>query len=69
MEAELSMVQQEYPDGLPAGAYWVQARLGGGAPAHEAILRAHERRLEDWTRPGRGRDTKDTDDGAGENRL
>jgi 1-acyl-sn-glycerol-3-phosphate acyltransferase len=69
MEAELSMVQQEYPDGLPAGAYWVPARLGGGAPAHEAILRAHERRLEDWNRPGRGRDTKDTDDGAGENRL
>jgi len=48
MERELAAVQREYPDGLPAGAHWVPARLGGGAPAHEEVLRLHERRLRDW---------------------
>jgi len=50
MEAVLADVQREYPDGLPAGAVWVPARLGGGAPPHEDVLRAHERRLRDWDR-------------------
>jgi 1-acyl-sn-glycerol-3-phosphate acyltransferase len=50
MEVELADVQREYPDGLPAGAAWVPARLGGGAPPHEDVLRAHERRLRDWDR-------------------
>jgi len=55
MEEELAEIQLAYPDGLPAGAHWVPARLGGGAPAHEETLRTHVRRLEDWNRPGRGR--------------
>lgn len=32
-EVLLHRVQERYPDGAPAGAWWVPARLGGGAPA------------------------------------
>jgi 1-acyl-sn-glycerol-3-phosphate acyltransferase len=28
-------IQERYPDGTPAGAWWVPARLGGGAPSPE----------------------------------
>jgi 1-acyl-sn-glycerol-3-phosphate acyltransferase len=41
-------VQRGYPDGTPEGAWWVPARLGGSAPPHEEVLRAHEDRF----RPG-----------------
>ncbi len=50
MEQELAEVQRSYPDGLPAGAHWVPARLGGSAPAHDDVLRVHEERLQDWNR-------------------
>jgi len=50
MERELADVQQDYPDGLPAGAHWVPARLGGSAPAHAAVLREHEERMKGWDR-------------------
>jgi 1-acyl-sn-glycerol-3-phosphate acyltransferase len=50
MEHELADVQRNYPDGLPAGAHWVPARLGGSAPVHEAVLREHEERMKDWNR-------------------
>ena len=50
MERALAEVQQSYPDGLPAGAHWVPARLGGGAPPHESVLREHEERMRDWNR-------------------
>jgi 1-acyl-sn-glycerol-3-phosphate acyltransferase len=33
MARRLDEVQRTYPDGTPAGAWWVPARLGGGAPA------------------------------------
>lgn len=52
MQRELDDVQQSYPDGLPAGAHWVPARLGGGAPAHDAVLKEHEERMRDWNRGG-----------------
>ena len=29
----LDRLQRSYPDGMPEGAWWVPARLGGGAPA------------------------------------
>jgi len=48
MERELADVQRAYPDGMPAGAHWVPARLGGGAPEHGAVLRVHEQRLRGW---------------------
>ncbi len=32
MRAALHEVQEGYPDGAPSGAWWVPARLGGGAP-------------------------------------
>jgi 1-acyl-sn-glycerol-3-phosphate acyltransferase len=35
MQQLLERVWHEYPDGAPAGAWWVPARLGGGAPAPE----------------------------------
>ena len=50
MEEELGDVQRTYRDGLPAGAHWVPARLGGGAPSHPDVLAEHERRLRDWNR-------------------
>jgi 1-acyl-sn-glycerol-3-phosphate acyltransferase len=62
IEAHLAEVQQQYPDGLPAGAPWVPARLGGGAPPHSVVLRAHQRRLEDWDRGEDGQ----SDAGTGE---
>jgi 1-acyl-sn-glycerol-3-phosphate acyltransferase len=52
MERELDDVQRSYPDGLPAGAHWVPARLGGGAPVHDAVLKEHEERMRDWNRGG-----------------
>jgi 1-acyl-sn-glycerol-3-phosphate acyltransferase len=52
MERELEAVQHSYPDGLPAGAHWVPARLGGGAPAHDAVLKEHEERMRDWNGGG-----------------
>lgn len=33
MTAMLHEVQEHYPDGAPPGAWWVPARLSGGAPA------------------------------------
>lgn len=50
MERELDAVQRSYPDGLPAGAHWVPARLGGAAPLHASVLRDHEDRMRDWNR-------------------
>ncbi len=40
----LDRVQREYADGTPAGAWWVPARLGGGAPPHEEVLARRARR-------------------------
>lgn len=40
----LHRVQDRYPDGAPAGAWWVPARLGGGAPAPPADQVAVRRR-------------------------
>jgi hypothetical protein len=51
MEEQLAAVQQDYPGGLPAGAPWVPARLGGSAPAHADVLREHEARMRDWNGP------------------
>jgi 1-acyl-sn-glycerol-3-phosphate acyltransferase len=48
MAAMLTEEQQRYPDGLPAGAPWVPARLGGGAPSHAAVLAEHEARTGRW---------------------
>lgn len=48
----LDEVQRSYPDGTPDGAWWVPARLGGGAPQPEeadAFLRALAER---WQRTG-----------------
>jgi 1-acyl-sn-glycerol-3-phosphate acyltransferase len=61
--------QQAYPDGMPAGARWVPARLGGGAPAHDEVLRAHLERERGWDEqdgsgsPGRERGWDEQDDG------
>lgn len=44
LQALVDEVQRSYPDGTPAGAWWVPARLGGGAPPHHEVLRAHRER-------------------------
>jgi 1-acyl-sn-glycerol-3-phosphate acyltransferase len=48
MASVLEEVQRTYPDGLPAGADWVPARLGGSARPHDAVLAEHARRVRDW---------------------
>ena len=48
VQAGLDEVQATYPDGLPAGAAWVPARLGGGARPHAEVLAAHEARVRAW---------------------
>jgi 1-acyl-sn-glycerol-3-phosphate acyltransferase len=48
METMLDEVQHSYPDGVPAGAPWVPARLGGGAPAHDEVLAQHRARVREW---------------------
>lgn len=48
MEEALTDVQHAYPDGLPAGAPWVPARLGGAARPHAEILAEHEARVRAW---------------------
>jgi hypothetical protein len=53
MQLLLDEVQRGYEDGTPAGAWWVPARLGGGAPPHEEVLRAHLERTSSWEDPNR----------------
>jgi 1-acyl-sn-glycerol-3-phosphate acyltransferase len=61
MQVMLDEVQQSYPDGAPAGAAWVPARLGGGAPAHAQVLAEHEALIREWgERLGR----EDPEDGS-----
>jgi 1-acyl-sn-glycerol-3-phosphate acyltransferase len=48
MEVLLDEVQRGYEDGTPEGAWWVPARLGGSAPAHDEVLRAHLDRTSAW---------------------
>jgi 1-acyl-sn-glycerol-3-phosphate acyltransferase len=48
MERLLDEVQRDYEDGTPAGAWWVPAKLGGGAPSHHEVLRAHLDRTSSW---------------------
>jgi 1-acyl-sn-glycerol-3-phosphate acyltransferase len=48
MTVALHEVQEHYPDGTPAGADWVPARLGGAAPSHEEVVRDHEQRTSGW---------------------
>ncbi len=54
MTALLHHVQETYPDGAPAGAPWVPARLGGGAPPHDEALAAIEARRRRWEGPADG---------------
>jgi 1-acyl-sn-glycerol-3-phosphate acyltransferase len=48
MQVMLDEVQRSYPDGMPAGAAWVPARLGGGAPGHAEVLAEHLTRIREW---------------------
>ncbi len=53
MTRDLYAVQEQYPH--PAGAYWVPARLGGGAPTPEEARRRDEAELADRARRHAGR--------------
>lgn len=48
LQSTLDDVQRSYPDGTPEGAWWVPARLGGGAPPHDRVLAEYRRRGRDW---------------------
>lgn len=43
MATMLDDVILSYPDGQPAGAWWVPERLGGAAPGHDSVARDHAR--------------------------
>jgi 1-acyl-sn-glycerol-3-phosphate acyltransferase len=51
MAVLLDEVQRVYPDGTPAGAWWVPARLGGGAASAEEADAFLRRLAERWHRP------------------
>lgn len=51
MQALLDDAQAAYPDGAPAGAWWVPARLGGGAMTAAEASAHHERLRATWKRP------------------
>jgi 1-acyl-sn-glycerol-3-phosphate acyltransferase len=51
MTVLLDDVQRSYPDGTPTGARWLPARLGGSAPPHDEVLRAHEARFRGGSHP------------------
>ena len=38
MAAQLDRVRAAYPDGHPAGGWWVPASMGGGAPTPEQVM-------------------------------
>jgi len=50
MQAMLTEVVTDYPEGTPAGAWWVPHRLGGGAPEHGPVERAHRATRVRWRR-------------------
>lgn len=54
----LDDAQRSYPDGTPAGAWWVPSRLGGSAPTDEEG-RAHHRGLSERWKQQRARDPRD----------
>jgi 1-acyl-sn-glycerol-3-phosphate acyltransferase len=54
MAGLLEEVQRTYPDGAPEGAWWVPARLGGGAPYHDEVLRQERERRRAWRAEGDG---------------
>jgi 1-acyl-sn-glycerol-3-phosphate acyltransferase len=51
MQTLLEEAQERYPDGHPAGAWWVPARLGGGAPTVDPES-FHEELRQRWQEPG-----------------
>jgi 1-acyl-sn-glycerol-3-phosphate acyltransferase len=53
MASMLDEMQRTYPDGAPAGARWVPARLGGSAPTREEAAADIERLRSRWTPPRR----------------
>ncbi|MGI9608891.1 MAG: lysophospholipid acyltransferase family protein [Acidimicrobiia bacterium] len=50
MQSMLADVVSDYPDGVPQGAWWVPHRLGGGAPEHDSVERAHRATRARWRR-------------------
>lgn len=50
VQAELDRAISAYPDGTPAGEWWVPARLGGGAPDHVAVEEEWDRTRSVWKR-------------------
>lgn len=60
MTEMLHSVQESYPDGAPAGASWIPARLGGSAPPAPASSQPDE--------PGSERDLDDPHDGPADRR-
>lgn len=53
VEALLEQAIATYPDGTPPGAWWVPARIGGGAPDHADVEREWRETRSRWR--GRGK--------------
>ena len=65
LSALLHQAQTDHPHGAPAGADWVPARLGAGAPEHDEVLRAHLEREYDWAEQDRATGRPGCEDGEG----
>jgi 1-acyl-sn-glycerol-3-phosphate acyltransferase len=50
MPARLATLIGGYPEGAPAGAWWVPHRLSGGAPEHGPVERDHRTSRARWRR-------------------
>jgi len=64
MDGLLDAAQREHPEGLPAGAWWVPARLGGGAPTVEAAEAELARLRALWVRRLERRPHRRSDPGS-----
>ncbi len=58
IERLLHHVQSTYPDGAPRDAWWVPARLGGGAPPPDEVRAFLESLRQGWGRRPAGRDER-----------
>ena len=60
----LADLQERYPDDAEPGKdWWVPERLGGSAPSHDAVLRAHREREAGWRSAAADRELRDRDAG------
>lgn len=64
MEVMLAELQQRYPEQPEPGEdWWLPERLGGSAPSHDEVLRAHRERERGWRSRAADQELRDRDAG------